>query len=120
MPGNEEKEHVYPLLLWGWGRWHLGSNLALHSWEVSSALYCPEVNSVAPHEIPTHCPELALSDPGHSAPDPLTASSCLMCSVVASRALVPLVASSSTAFTVFSSDVTLVTMTCGITKGPSS
>lgn len=43
----------------------------------------------------------------------LTASSCRMCSVVASRARVPLVASSSTAFTVLSKDVTLVTITCG-------
>lgn len=43
----------------------------------------------------------------------LTASSCRMCSVVASRARVPLVASSSTAFTVLSRDVTLVTITCG-------
>lgn len=41
----------------------------------------------------------------------LTASSCLMCSVVASRARVPLVASSSTAFTVLSNEVTLVTIT---------
>lgn len=41
----------------------------------------------------------------------LTASSCRMCSVVASRARVPLVASSSTAFTVLSNDVTLVTIT---------
>lgn len=53
-----------------------------------------------------------LSSPGPAA-DGLTASSCRMCSVVASRARVPLVASSSTAFTVLSSDVTLVTMTCG-------
>lgn len=45
----------------------------------------------------------------------LTASSCLMHSIVASRALVPRVASSSTAFTVFSSDVTLVTITLGMT-----
>lgn len=43
----------------------------------------------------------------------LTASSCRMCSVVASRARVPLVASSSTAFTVLSRDVTLVTITWG-------
>lgn len=35
-----------------------------------------------------------------------------MCSMVASRARVPFVASSSTALTVFSSDVTLVTITC--------
>lgn len=42
----------------------------------------------------------------------LTASSCRMCSIVASSARVPFVASSSTAFTVFSKDVTLVTMTC--------
>lgn len=41
----------------------------------------------------------------------LTVSSCLMHSMVASRALVPLEASSSTAFTVFSKDVTLVTIT---------
>lgn len=41
----------------------------------------------------------------------LTASSCLMCSMVASSARVPLVASSSTAFTVFSRDVTFVTIT---------
>lgn len=41
----------------------------------------------------------------------LTASSCLMCSMVLSKALVPFVASSSTAFTVFRRDVTLVTMT---------
>lgn len=51
---------------------------------------------------------------GRRGPCRLTASSCLMCSMVASRALVPLVASSSTAFTVFRSDVTLVTITCGI------
>lgn len=44
----------------------------------------------------------------------LTVSSCLMCSMVASKALVPLVASSSTAFTVFRRDVTLVTITCSI------
>lgn len=37
-----------------------------------------------------------------------------MCSMVASKALVPLVASSSTAFTVFRRDVTLVTITCSI------
>lgn len=42
----------------------------------------------------------------------LTASSCRMCSMVASSARVPLVASSSTALTVFKSDVTLVTITC--------
>ena len=42
----------------------------------------------------------------------LTAISCLMHSIVASRALVPRVASSSTALTVFSRDVTLVTITC--------
>lgn len=42
----------------------------------------------------------------------LTVSSCLMHSMVASNALVPRVASSSTAFTVFRRDVTLVTMTC--------
>lgn len=47
---------------------------------------------------------------------PLTASSWRMCSIVASRARVPLVASSSTAFTVLSSDVTLVTMTCRETR----
>lgn len=41
-----------------------------------------------------------------------TASSCRMCSMVASSARVPLVASSSTALTVFKSDVTLVTITC--------
>lgn len=44
----------------------------------------------------------------------LTVSSCLMHSMVASSALVPRVASSSTAFTVFRRDVTLVTMTCEI------
>lgn len=55
-----------------------------------------------------------LSSPGPAAQtDGLTASSCRICSVVASRARVPLVASSSTAFTVLSSDVTLVTITCG-------
>lgn len=41
----------------------------------------------------------------------LTAISCLMHSMVASSALVPRVASSSTAFTVFSREVTLVTIT---------
>ncbi len=41
-----------------------------------------------------------------------TVSSCLMHSIVASRALVPRVASSSTAFTVFSREVTFVTITC--------
>lgn len=40
-----------------------------------------------------------------------TVSSCLMYSIVASRALVPRVASSSTALTVFKSDVTFVTIT---------
>lgn len=44
-------------------------------------------------------------------PPALTASSCLIHSIVASRALVPRVASSSTALTVFSRDVTLVTIT---------
>jgi len=43
----------------------------------------------------------------------LTASSWRMCSIVASSARVPFVASSSTAFTVFSKEVTLVTITCG-------
>lgn len=42
----------------------------------------------------------------------LTVSSCLMHSMVASSALVPRVASSSTAFTVFRRDVTFVTITC--------
>lgn len=44
-------------------------------------------------------------------------SSCLIHSMVASRALVPRVASSSTAFTVFSRDVTLVTITWWVTRG---
>lgn len=47
-----------------------------------------------------------------------TVSSCLMCSMVASKALVPLVASSSTAFTVFRRDVTLVTITCAGRRKP--
>lgn len=42
----------------------------------------------------------------------LTASSWRMCSIVASSARVPFVASSSTAFTVFSKEVTFVTITC--------
>lgn len=42
----------------------------------------------------------------------LTVSSCFMYSMVASRALVPRVASSSTAFTVLRREVTLVTITC--------
>lgn len=41
----------------------------------------------------------------------LTASSWRMCSIVASSARVPFVASSSTAFTVFSKEVTFVTIT---------
>lgn len=46
----------------------------------------------------------------------LTASSWRMCSIVASSARVPFVASSSTAFTVFSKEVTFVTITCGKRK----
>lgn len=46
----------------------------------------------------------------------LTVSSCLMHSMVASSALVPRVASSSTAFTVFRRDVTFVTITCQTNK----
>ena len=46
----------------------------------------------------------------------LTASSWRMCSIVASSARVPFVASSSTAFTVFSKEVTFVTITCGWEK----
>lgn len=46
----------------------------------------------------------------------LTVSSCLMHSMVASSALVPRVASSSTAFTVFRRDVTFVTITCQMKK----
>lgn len=45
-----------------------------------------------------------------------TVSSCLMYSIVASRALVPRVASSSTALTVFKSDVTFVTITWKIER----
>lgn len=65
-------------------------------------------------ESQVHNLSLSLSDPSPWCPRLLlTASSCRMCSVVASRARVPLVASSSTAFTVLSSDVTLVTITWG-------
>lgn len=46
----------------------------------------------------------------------LTASSWRMCSIVASSARVPFVASSSTAFTVFSKEVTFVTITYGRRK----
>lgn len=48
----------------------------------------------------------------HSTAALLTASSWRMCSIVASSARVPFVASSSTAFTVFSKEVTFVTITC--------
>lgn len=52
----------------------------------------------------------------HTTAAVLTASSWRMCSIVASSARVPFVASSSTAFTVFSKEVTFVTITCGMRK----
>lgn len=52
----------------------------------------------------------------HGTATVLTASSWRMCSMVASSARVPFVASSSTAFTVFSKEVTFVTITCGREK----
>jgi hypothetical protein len=48
---------------------------------------------------------------------PRTLISCPIASIVDSRARVPRVASSSTDFTVFSNDVTLVTITCDIYRG---
>ena len=67
----------------------------------------------APQPRPCTPAQALLHQPRPCCPGGLTASSCRICSVVASRARVPLVASSSTAFTVLSSDVTLVTITCG-------
>lgn len=86
---------------------HAGQEL-LRYHEYSNFINSHQITAVSANDRSVYCFSLSLNDEGKKF---LTASSCLMCSMVASSARVPLVASSSTAFTVFSRDVTFVTIT---------